>query len=63
MEKELEPIKAKLKTDRSSTQKYDEKVDEWKVSRPLQCYLLLVLWMLTADLQKLLLSINALVME
>lgn len=30
MEKQLEPMKAKLKTDRSSTEKYDEKVDEWK---------------------------------
>ncbi|XP_071335380.1 structural maintenance of chromosomes protein 6 [Trachinotus anak] len=30
MEKELEPIKEKLRSDRQSTQKYDEKVDEWK---------------------------------
>ncbi|XP_054474531.1 structural maintenance of chromosomes protein 6-like [Anoplopoma fimbria] len=30
MEKELEPIKEKLQSDRHSTEKYDEKVDEWK---------------------------------
>ncbi|KAG7244154.1 hypothetical protein INR49_004227 [Caranx melampygus] len=30
MEKELEPMKEKLRSDRKSTQKYDEKVDEWK---------------------------------
>lgn len=63
MEKELEPMKAKLKTDRSSTEKYDEKVDEWKVSRPPQCCLLMMLGMLTADLQRLLFSINALLIK
>lgn len=63
MEKELEPMKAKLRTDRSSTEKYDEKVDEWKVSRPLQCHLLMMLGMLTRDLQRLLFSINALVIK
>lgn len=63
MEKELEPIKAKLNTDRSSTKKYDEKVDEWKVSRPLQCHLLKMLGMRTADLQRSLFSINALVVN
>lgn len=30
MEKELEPMKEKLQSDRRSTEKYDEKVDEWK---------------------------------
>ncbi|XP_039982045.1 structural maintenance of chromosomes protein 6 isoform X3 [Xiphias gladius] len=30
MEKELEPMKEKLRSDRHSTEKYDEKVDEWK---------------------------------
>ncbi|TNN68618.1 Structural maintenance of chromosomes protein 6 [Liparis tanakae] len=30
MEKELEPIQEKLKSGRHSTEKYDEKVDEWK---------------------------------
>ncbi|XP_068433413.1 structural maintenance of chromosomes protein 6-like [Clinocottus analis] len=30
MEKELEPIKEKLQSGRHSTEKYDEKVDEWK---------------------------------
>ncbi|XP_023256280.1 structural maintenance of chromosomes protein 6-like [Seriola lalandi dorsalis] len=30
MEKELEPMKEKLRSDRQSTEKYDEKVDEWK---------------------------------
>ncbi|GAA6234326.1 structural maintenance of chromosomes protein 6-like [Lates japonicus] len=30
MEKELEPMKEKLRADRHSTQKYDEKVEEWK---------------------------------
>ncbi|XP_028252481.1 structural maintenance of chromosomes protein 6 [Parambassis ranga] len=29
-EKDLEPIKEKLQADRRSTEKYDEKVDEWK---------------------------------
>ncbi|XP_074470796.1 structural maintenance of chromosomes protein 6 [Sebastes fasciatus] len=29
MEKELEPMKEKLQSDRHSTEKYDEKVDEW----------------------------------
>lgn len=32
MEKELEPMKEKLQSDRRSTEKYDEKVEEWKVS-------------------------------
>lgn len=32
MEKELEPVKEKLQSDRRSTEKYDEKVEEWKVS-------------------------------
>ncbi|XP_019953345.2 structural maintenance of chromosomes protein 6 [Paralichthys olivaceus] len=31
MEKELEPMKEKLRTDRHSTKKYDEKVEEWKL--------------------------------
>lgn len=31
MEKELDPMKEKLQSDRRSTRKYDEKVDEWKV--------------------------------
>lgn len=31
MEKELEPMKEKLRSDKHSTEKYDEKVDEWKV--------------------------------
>lgn len=56
-------MKAKLKTDRSSILKYDEKVDEWKVSRPLQCHLLMMLVMLTANLQRLLFSINVLVFK
>ncbi|XP_040921027.1 structural maintenance of chromosomes protein 6 isoform X2 [Toxotes jaculatrix] len=30
MEKELEPMKEKLRSDRHSTEKYDEKVEEWK---------------------------------
>uniref|UniRef100_A0A3P8S3N0 Structural maintenance of chromosomes protein 6 n=1 Tax=Amphiprion percula TaxID=161767 RepID=A0A3P8S3N0_AMPPE len=30
VEKELEPMKEKLRTDTHSTEKYDEKVDEWK---------------------------------
>ncbi|XP_058469995.1 structural maintenance of chromosomes protein 6-like isoform X1 [Solea solea] len=30
MERELEPMKEKLQLDRKSTEKYDEKVDEWK---------------------------------
>ncbi|XP_008299657.1 structural maintenance of chromosomes protein 6 [Stegastes partitus] len=30
VEKELEPMKEKLQADRHSTEKYDEKVDEWK---------------------------------
>uniref|UniRef100_A0A3Q0RB84 Structural maintenance of chromosomes protein 6 n=1 Tax=Amphilophus citrinellus TaxID=61819 RepID=A0A3Q0RB84_AMPCI len=30
MEKELEPMKEKLQADRHSTEKYDEKVNEWK---------------------------------
>lgn len=30
MEKELEPLKGKLRTDKQSTEKYDEKVEEWK---------------------------------
>ncbi|KAM8832240.1 structural maintenance of chromosomes protein 6 isoform 1-T2 [Spinachia spinachia] len=30
MEKELEPIKVKLQSGRHSTEKYDEKVEEWK---------------------------------
>ncbi|XP_070397885.1 structural maintenance of chromosomes protein 6-like [Nothobranchius furzeri] len=30
MEKELEPMKEKLQCDRRATEKYDEKVDEWK---------------------------------
>ncbi|XP_060947359.1 structural maintenance of chromosomes protein 6-like [Limanda limanda] len=30
MEKELDPMKEKLRTDRHSTEKYDEKVEEWK---------------------------------
>ncbi|XP_041831050.1 structural maintenance of chromosomes protein 6-like isoform X2 [Melanotaenia boesemani] len=30
MEKDLEPIKERLQVDRRSTEKYDEKVDEWK---------------------------------
>lgn len=34
MEKELEPVKEKLQSDRRSTEKYDEKVEEWKVSEP-----------------------------
>lgn len=32
MEKELEPIKEKLESDKRAIGKYDEKVDEWKVS-------------------------------
>lgn len=31
MEKELEPMKEKLQADRHSTEKYDDKVNEWKV--------------------------------
>uniref|UniRef100_A0A665WV10 Structural maintenance of chromosomes protein 6 n=1 Tax=Echeneis naucrates TaxID=173247 RepID=A0A665WV10_ECHNA len=31
MEKELEPMKEKLQSDRRSTAKFDEKVEEWKV--------------------------------
>lgn len=31
MEKELEPMREKLQSDRHSTKKYDEKVEEWKV--------------------------------
>lgn len=31
MEKELEPMKEKLQADRRSTEKYDDKVNEWKV--------------------------------
>uniref|UniRef100_A0A7N6BF31 Structural maintenance of chromosomes protein 6 n=1 Tax=Anabas testudineus TaxID=64144 RepID=A0A7N6BF31_ANATE len=31
MEKELEPVKEKLLSDKHSTRKFDEKVDEWKV--------------------------------
>lgn len=31
MERNLEPKKEKLEADRRSTQKYDEKVNEWKV--------------------------------
>jgi len=31
MEKDFEPAKEKLQADRRSTEKYDEKVDEWKV--------------------------------
>lgn len=34
MEKELEPMKEKLRSDKHSTEKYDEKVDEWKVLCP-----------------------------
>nr|XP_061805050.1 structural maintenance of chromosomes protein 6-like [Nerophis lumbriciformis] len=30
MEKELEPIKTKLQTDKRTTEKYDEKVNEWQ---------------------------------
>ncbi|XP_077474475.1 structural maintenance of chromosomes protein 6 [Stigmatopora argus] len=30
MEKELEPMKAKLQTDKETTKKYDEKVNEWQ---------------------------------
>lgn len=30
MEKELEPMREKLRSDRRSTEKYDEKVEEWK---------------------------------
>lgn len=30
MEKELEPVREKLRSDRRSTEKYDEKVEEWK---------------------------------
>lgn len=31
LEKESEPMKEKLQSDRRATEKYDEKVDEWKV--------------------------------
>lgn len=31
MEKELEPIREKLQSDKRAIDKYDEKVDEWKV--------------------------------
>lgn len=31
MEKELEPMKEKLQSDKHSTEKYDVKVEEWKV--------------------------------
>ena len=31
MEKELEPMTDKLRSDRRSTEKFDEKVEEWKV--------------------------------
>lgn len=31
VEKESEPMKEKLQSDRRATEKYDEKVDEWKV--------------------------------
>lgn len=31
MEKELLPLKEKLQSDKRSTEKYDEKVEEWKV--------------------------------
>lgn len=33
MEKESEPMKEKLQSDRRSTEKFDEKVEEWKVSQ------------------------------
>lgn len=49
-------MKARLKTDRSSTEKYDEKVDEWKVSGPIQFQFQKMSGILTADLQCLLLS-------
>lgn len=32
VEKESDPIKEKLQSDRRATEKYNEKVDEWKVS-------------------------------
>lgn len=32
MEKELEPMKEKLQSNSRATEKYDQKVDEWKVS-------------------------------
>lgn len=31
MEKELEPMKVKLQSGKHSTEKFDEKVEEWKV--------------------------------
>lgn len=31
VERQLEPVKEKLQADKHSTEKYDEKVDEWKV--------------------------------
>lgn len=31
VEKESEPMKEKLRSDRRATEKFDEKVDEWKV--------------------------------
>ena len=31
MENELKPLKEKLQSDRHSTEKYDAKVEEWKV--------------------------------
>lgn len=33
MEKALEPKKEELQLSRKSTEKYDQKVEEWKVSR------------------------------
>lgn len=30
-EREVEPLREKLQSDKRSTQKYDEKVEEWKV--------------------------------
>lgn len=32
MEKELEPMKEKLQSDKRAIEKYDDKVEEWKVS-------------------------------
>lgn len=40
MERELQPSKERLQADRRSTEKYDEKVDEWKVGNV--CCVLLI---------------------
>lgn len=38
VEKEFEPMKEKLESDRCATNKFNEKVDEWKVSLSLASF-------------------------